>query len=305
MPDLQRIDFESPQHNYFQLAFFGGDADKNRVDMYDASASFYGFSRTIAILGHYYSTGKVNAHAPKSEVSVFLETSEDGSFKQTVMAAAVSAVVSTPLAVFITRAMDTWIPAPDSETQQIIDLLKEQNELLKRQSSSSTTPEQSAEKMKQEVKKADEFITSNRDQLDVLRSVTANSFKDIFRPVGKSVGIVGITSGETRFPIGAVNPRALSLIEADRPDEEYIFIVGVVNSFSRSSKSGVMFAPDLGRGFRFEFRTSKKLPPEDDFSWSQYYQRPIRVSGRFVRFFDGKIKKFLADHVERVDHLIN
>jgi hypothetical protein len=39
-------------------------------------------------------------------------------------------------------------------------------------------------------------------------------------------------------------------------------------------------------------------PREDDFSWSQFSGKPIRLSGRFIRFFDG----FLVYHVERVTY---
>jgi hypothetical protein len=53
-------------------------------------------------------------------------------------------------------------------------------------------------------------------------------------------------------------------------------------------------------GFRIEYVHKARLPTEDDFSWSQFRQKPIRMTGRFVRFFDGKIKKFLVSHVERV-----
>lgn len=297
MPDFQRLQFDKPEYSYFELAYFGNQADNNRIGMHEASASFYGFSRTISILGHFYSTGKINSHAPKSEVRVYLQTSEDGSFRQIIAAAAVGAVVSTPLTVFVTRAIDSWIPAPDPQTQQIIDLLKEQNELLKKEHLSGTE----TGKASQENSVTDKFIADQKDQMDVLRSITANSFKDIFRPVGKSADFVGITAGKSRAPIGVVNRRALSLIEADKPDDETIFVVGLVSSFSRSSKTGIMFSRDLGRGFRFEFKTTARLPPEDDFSWSQYYQKPVRVSGRFVRFFDGRVKKFIAEFVERVE----
>lgn len=288
----KRIIFDEPLLSKFQLSYFGREAELNRLSLYDASASFYGFSRTVAILGHYYSTGKINAHAPRSEVEVFLEAAEQGSYKQTIIAAAISAVVSVPLTIFITRAIDNWIPQEDAQTQQIIDLLTEQNRLLR-----GDVPRDDEREF---VEKADEFIAENRDQIDVLRSVTANSFKDIFRPVGRSADFVGISRFDSDDPIGAVNQRALSLIQADRPDDDVIVIVGVVNSFSRSSKTGVMFSREIGRGFRFEYKLPGRVPAEDDFSWSQYYQRPIRVRGRFVKFYDGKIKKLIVYEAERL-----
>ncbi|WP_157598848.1 hypothetical protein [Tateyamaria omphalii] len=263
--------------------------------MYDGAASFYGFARTVAILGHFYSTGTINAHAPRSEVKVYLEPSEEGSYKQVIAAAALGAVVSTPLTVFITRALDDWIPAPDGQTQQIIDLLKEQNDLLKEGAAKGAS-----EPTRDEVEAADHFIETNKDKVEVMRSITANSFKDVFRPVGKSADYVGVSCGPTRVPVGVVNERALRLIEADRPDDEVVSLLAVVTSFSRSSKTGVAFSKDVGRGFRFEYSHTERLPAEDDFSWSQYRQKPIRLNGRFVRFFDGKIKKLVVYSAARL-----
>lgn len=289
---LKPILFAQPQFSKFQLAYFGGDADEHRLDMYDASASYYGFARTLSILGHFYSTGEINAHAPKSELKVFLETAEEGSFKQTILAAAVGAVVATPLTVFITRAIDGWIPTEDAQTNQVIDLLKEQNRIL---SGGKAVPTAS----QTEVENADRFLEEQKEKVDVIRSITANSFKGIFRPVDRSVEVVGITHGQHNAPIGAVNKRALQLIEADRPDPDVVSIMSVVSSFSRGSKTGVVFSKDIGRGFRIEYTKPGKLPYEDDFSWSQYYQRPIRLNGRFIKFFDGKVKKLLVYEVSR------
>lgn len=306
MAEFQVKRFDRPRISRFQLCYYGRDADAHRLDMYDASASFRGFARTVAVVGHFYSTGRINAHAPRSEVRVYLEATEEGSLKQTVLAAAVTAIVSTPLAVFISRALESWIPPEDAETQQIIELLQEQNELLRENpippDAHSGADEAEEDKPTQDnIDEANRFIDRHQEQLDVLRSVTSNSFKDVFRPVGRSADFVGLTAGTYQAPIGAVNKRALDLIEADRPDEETILIKGIVSSFSRSSKTGIVFSPDVGRGFRIEYKKDGRLPAEDAFSWSQYYQRPIRMTGRFVRFYDGTIKKFLVYAVEKID----
>jgi hypothetical protein len=56
----------------------------------------------------------------------------------------------------------------------------------------------------------------------------------------------------------------------------------------------------LGRGFRFHFGQMGKLGKEDDFSWSQYTQRDIAMTGRFYRFHDGTIKRLEVTAVERI-----
>lgn len=297
MKKYDRIVFKEPQQNYFELSYFGRSADMGRLDMYDATASFYGFSRTIAILGHFYSTGIINAHAPRSEVQVFIQTSEPGSYKQMIVAVALGAVIGTPLTTFINRVIDSWIPSHDPQLQQVIELLEENNRIMR---NNLNLPEHRNEKEERDQNNADEFIEQNVEKINVLRSITASSFKDIFRPIGRSADFVGISVGRDRTPIGAVNERALRLIESDRPEDDVSVVIGVVSSFSRSSKTGVAFSQDIGRGFRFEYKADGKLPPEDDFSWSQFYQRPIRMNGRFVLFFDGKIKKLIVYSVERL-----
>jgi hypothetical protein len=90
------------------------------------------------------------------------------------------------------------------------------------------------------------------------------------------------------------------MIEADEVDANDKIFMAVVNSFSRGSKTGIVFSRDFERCFRIEYVAKGRLPREDDFSWSQYSGRPLKLYGRFVRFFDGNIKKFLVFTVERV-----
>lgn len=52
----------------FTLKFDGRQASYGRLDLYDASQSFYGLARVLAVLGHYYSTGAIIYQAPASSV---------------------------------------------------------------------------------------------------------------------------------------------------------------------------------------------------------------------------------------------
>ncbi|NJM35530.1 MAG: hypothetical protein HC850_13450 [Rhodomicrobium sp.] len=106
--------------------------------------------------------------------------------------------------------------------------------------------------------------------------------------------------GSNESPVGIVDAIAKQKIEADELDDKDTIVTGVVNSFNRSSKTGIIFSEYYGRGFRFEYSSDEKLGRQDDFSWSQYTGKSIRLNGKFVLFFDGKIKKFLVYHVERV-----
>lgn len=286
-----------PRANAITVIYFGGDAEQHRLDLYDASASYYGLARTLAILGHYYVKGDVIAHAPKSAMPLFITPPEEGSFKQMILAAAVGGIVSAPFTIFAERVINSWLPEPQPELQKIVALLKEQNELLRRQEHKTAVPNAAEEK---QLKEIEQCIASKQEDLQTIRSITTKSFRDIYRPVGRSVDSVGLVAGGGRAPAKVVDVEALALIEADAVDEKDKIFMGVVNSFSRGSKTGILFSKDFERGFRFEYQVKGKLPRGDDFSWSQLYGKPLRFYGRFVRFFDGNIKKFLVFRVEQV-----
>lgn len=276
----------------FTLFFDGGLAAEGRLDLYDASQSYYGFARVLAILGHYYGHGEIIAQAPFADVELYLSASEPGSFRQTVLAGTVSAVIAAPFITFVDYTVRSWLPPSDPNTKQIIQLLEEQNRILQHQHglAVSKTNEQAVRS----------FNHSHQTEIDVLRSVTANSFRKIFRPVGRSAHYGGLLAGPDDRPIGVLDENGVQLMETDFPDQETQEVVGIVNSFSRSSKTGIAFSNQIGRGFRFEYVGETELKRRDIFSWSQYYGREIKMSGRFVRFFDKTIKRFDVFSAEKV-----
>jgi hypothetical protein len=277
----------------FSLVYQGLVADRRMLDLYDASRSYYGFARVIAILGHYYSTGEIVSQAPKADIELYLGLPAEGSFKQTVYAAVAGAIIATPFTTFVDHTLRSWLPASDKEMQRVINLLEEQNKLLRTRAG--------AELKKAPEEPTESHIRDHKTKMDVIRSITSNSFREIFRPVGRSANTVEILAGPDEKPIGIVDEETLRLIESDVPDENESSVEGTVNSFSRSSLTGIIFSSALGRGFRFEYVSETRLPRGDIFSWSQYSGRPIRTRGRFIKFFDGTIKKFEIYAAERVE----
>ncbi len=285
--------------------YYGGDADHNQINFYDASVSYEGAARTLAIIGHYYLKQDIIIKAPNSAMPLFLTPPEEGSFKQTIVAGVVTGLIvtgiSVPFTIFTTRLINNWIPQASSPEQlRIIQLLEEQNALLRRQQG---LPQKSSDKEKAQEQAADKFIKEHEKDLQVVRSVTSQSFKKIYRPIAtnsvKHMGIIGGGGSPSRSVVDSV---ILERIQADELDDKDVIVMGVVSSFSRGSKTGVVFSNDYIAGFRIEYAVGGKLPREDDFSWSQYSGKPIKMRGRFVRFFDGKVKKLLVYNVERVTH---
>ena len=279
------------------LEFAGKIADEGILDLYDASISNYGLARTLSILGHYYQSGQIIAHAPRSEVQIYIYPPEAGSFKQVVGAAVLGTVLAVPFQIYIQRVIEDWVPDPDPQMTQVIELLKEQNRILRLQRDLPAEPDD-AEKLYQE--RMTETLNENEEEFQVLRSITANSFKDIFRPIGRSADYVRMTAGPTGEPIAAIDMTAVIQIESERRDPERREIVGIVNSFSRPSKTGIVFSNDLKRGIRFIDVREGRLPPQDIYSWSQYMREPIRMFGHFVYWFDGRIKSFLVEDAAKL-----
>jgi hypothetical protein len=163
-----------PNDNTISIVFYGGDADKNRLDLYDASASYYGLARTLAILGHYYVKKEIIAQAPRSAMPLYIVPPEEGSFKQTIIAAAVGGIVGAPFGVFSERVLNSWIPQPNPETQEVITLLKEQNELIR---AGNHLPKIPTEKELKQLNEVDQCIVTNQKELQTVRSVTRTPLK--------------------------------------------------------------------------------------------------------------------------------
>lgn len=293
-----------PTPNMLSLMYYGGDADRHRLNLYDASISYEGLARTLAVIGHFYLKQEIIVKAPSSVMPLYLVPPEEGSLKQNIIAGIVGGLVvmgvSVPYTIFATRLIESWVPAPPNpENQEMIRLLKEQNDLLRKQMNLPVNPNKEE---KAQCDAADHFIKEKSKELQVVRSVTSQSFKKIFRPIETGavheIAVLGGVGGGR--PKAVVDKDVLKLIEADAVDRKQVTLMGVVSSFSRSSKTGIVFSRDYMAGFRIQYDFTGRLPREDDFSWSQFSGKPISMTGRFVRFFDGKVKKFLVSHVERV-----
>jgi hypothetical protein len=222
-----------------------------------------------------------------------MTTAEPGSFRQTVLAGTVGAVMAAPFVSFVDYTVKSWLPPGDGDTKRIIQLLEEQNRILRHDHdiSDDKTNEQAVKS----------FNQAHQTEIDVLRSVTANSFRKIFRPVGRSADFGGILAGPIDKPIGVLDVRGVELMETDFPDSAEQTVTGIVNSFSRSSKTGIVFSSQIHRGFRFEYVGEAELKRRDIFYWSQYYVREISMRGKFIRFFDKTIKRFDVFSAEKVE----
>ncbi len=284
-----------------------------------------GLARTASILAEYYVSGRVIHQATSSSVDFLIYAPTAGSFKQELRAAIAGGIIVAGFETFFGVVIDQWLPAPDPAQEAMLAEEKKQTDLLRSidsrlafssytfekrlpglptlgmpgvpaspaSPSAPSAPELLSVPDKQSV--IEELNKHHAKELTVLRSITSNSFVDIFRPVGDTVEYSQIRVGSHKRPSKTITPTTKAIIRSDELDETPRTIRARVTGFTRGTKRGVVFSEALGHGFRFEYRGKEtNLPKRDIFSWSQYNQEDIILEGNFVYFFDGKIKKMLV-----------
>ncbi len=285
-----------------QISFFGRTADYGELDLYDAGRSLVGLSRTLAVLGEYYRSGRIIVQAPTAQAEINLRAPRKGSFTLDVAANLTATLISVPFVVYLTYLFGQWLPGGKADQDAKIERLRRRLEVQEAKSDSleqALRQRDSMDSIATDVAAVREFLASRQTEHDVLRSIVASSFVQIFRPIGRSADVAIVTGSRPGTYIGAVDRESVAQLETEVADAGLSEVVATVTAFSRSSKRGTAMSSELGRGFRFHYGALGKLGKEDDFSWSQYRQRDLKMTGRYYKFFDGKIKHFEVVAVER------
>ena len=286
-----------------RLEFYGGLADRHELDLYDAGRSIEGLGRTVSILAHYFQTGIVISQAPRSQAYVSLRTPIAGSFVVEVAIAVVGGAISAPIVLYLNHVFGQWLPggraADQSRIQRLQAELTIQGERLDGLQKAIAQRDR-VDEIASQLDEVKQFIASNKTEHDVIRSITSNSFADIYRPIGRSAEYAAMYGDSPGAYAGVVDKPTVDLLETEIPDPQITQVIAVVDAFARKSKRGTAFSKQMGRGFRFHYGQMGKLGEQDDFSWSQYEQKPLLMTGRFYYFFDGSIKRLEVIGVERI-----
>lgn len=287
-----------------RLEFYGGLARDHQLDLYDAGRSIEGLGRTLSILGHFYENQKVLSKAPFSTASIVLNAPRSGSFINEVMVSVATTVLTVPVGFYLTYVMRQWLPGGAAADASRILKLKHALELEQERTTGLNAALKARDKIEelegdlQEVKR---FIRRYQAEHDVMRSISANSFIDIYRPIGRSADYALMYTNSAGGYTGVVDQTAVAQLDTEIADESISVVAATVDGFTRSSKRGTAFSKQLGRGFRFHYGQMGKLGSQDDFSWSQFEQQPLLMTGRFYKFFDGSIKRLEVTAVQRID----
>lgn len=270
------------------LTFYGRQADQGQLNLYDAGRSVTGLGRTLSVLSEYCLTGRIIVQAPSARSEINLRSTRQGSFTLDVAANVFGGVIGAPFILYVTYLFKQWLPGNSEQQQRQIDRLRQRLEIAEVRSEAL---QQAIQARDNQAEVADELriirdaVIDRQNEHDVLRSITAGSFREIFRPIGRSADLAIIYSDRPGAFAGSLNANGLAQLDSDIPDDETVELSAIVTAFSRNSKTGIAMSRSLGRGFRFHYGALGPLGREDDFSWSQYRQREIVMRGRFYRFF--------------------
>lgn len=286
-----------------KLEFYGGLAARHELDLYDAGRSIEGLGRTVGILAHYFQTGVVISQAPRSQAHVSLRAPVAGSFVVEVAIAVAGGAISAPIVLYLNHVFSQWLPggraADQSRIQRLQAELAIQGERLDGLQK-AVEQRNRVDEIDNQLDEVKQFIAARKTEHDVMRSITSNSFSDIYRPIGRSAEYAVIYGDQPGAYAGVVDKPTVDLLETEIPDPNVTQVIATVDAFARKSKRGTAFSRQLGRGFRFHYGQMGKLGEQDDFSWSQYEQKPLLMTGRFYYFFDGSIKRLEVLAVERI-----
>ena len=80
----------------FRIKYEGGDADQNRLELYDAGVSIHGIARSIAISMHaFLNKGNIRSRVEKiSGAKIYIHPSKQGSFEELILIAITSDMAS-------------------------------------------------------------------------------------------------------------------------------------------------------------------------------------------------------------------
>lgn len=286
-----------------RLEFYGGTATDHQLDLYDSGRSIEGLGRTLAILAHYYENKKVLSQAPYSSAIINLKAPRAGSFVLEVVVAVAGTVIAAPIVLYLNHVMGQWLPGGNAADRSRITKLQgqlavqgERLDGLER----AIAQRDKIQEVEDQVREVKQFIAQNQNEHDVMRSIASNSFTDIYRPVGRSADFALLYGDAPGAYAGVADPVTVAQLESEVADPDLSVVAATVDAFARKSKRGTAFSKQLGRGFRFHYGQMGKLSEQDDFSWSQYEQQPLLMTGRFYRFFDGSIKRLEVIAVERI-----
>lgn len=268
----------------FQLKLTGGDADEHHFQGYDGYLALANFSWTLALITHYIEHGEIRHKGDfDGRRSVHAFPMREGSIEAD-FAVIIGAVKDPILVGLLGGASAITAKVLYDFTRTVINTTI----------GNRVTPETSA------IEKLNE---SRAGDIASLSAAIEPSVRVSHGIVGNGVGQMLIVGGVSA--LAKYDRKSKAYVKDDFIDDEIEVKDVSVSSFNANSGNGSIFDFDLGHVV--PIKISKLLMPayRSIFSWGldQYSRRTnrrVRITFTKVTAMDGRAKKYLIQHAERV-----
>lgn len=217
---------EGPLSVDISIAFQGGSASDNRLDMYDGAAALFGFSKTFLVSTHFLVNEKVIFQAPAATgVRCFLRTSRPGSWEQ-----AIQIVVEN-------KEFLLGVGAAAAK-----DILKDFTKVVL--THGVGRPARAATKYVRDL------LQRKKPEFEVVKEATEGSLRDAHRTIElDGTTTVRVDSGRERLVVFNADTRRYITDYVREPTSREI--VGNISSYNVNSRRGRIFDSALGRTVPF------------------------------------------------------
>ncbi len=269
----------------FDIRYVGGDANENKLNLYDASTSILGFSRAIAIISNTLATkGEVRFKGSNiPNVDMYLHPSKKGSLIETVSVVfkepAIQAIgVGGLVSAFWAMLEYSWKIATDQNTT--ID-----NKIVKK-------------------------IIAENETIDIqLIDALESPFQQVHRPISKG----------SDMKIQINRPRVGKVVELNYDTKEYVSSViekGItdnilvnITKYNINTGYGRLYVDDLKMTIPFNIDKSKlSILEEDILKWSlfksskiNYNAGKVLISANIINSKQNKVKRYIIVGAKKIE----
>lgn len=209
-----------------KIVYRGGEADQNRLDLYDGAESNFGFAKALSIASHAFVRQAIVHHATAAKgVRLYLGVPSAGSYVEFIQA-----VITDPNFML---GVGTGVV-----TNAFYDFLKFS---LSRAAGLFVEPETSA--VRQQFERDEPFF-------DELADVLEGPLRDAHRTIKMSGGTISLE--RPRSPLVTFDRETLDWVTTRELDDTRETVIGNVTRYNVISKNGRLFNQKLGRVIPFK-----------------------------------------------------
>lgn len=214
-----------PRELVFELRYVGWEAERHRLNIYDAGKAIEGMSRTLALCTHYFVNGDIITQATAlSGAEIFLTAPEAGSIKFR----SIIRLLRSPWAATIAVGL---------VTNAIYDVTKAVVQTSVGQNIAITDAH------------AKQIIKHDISAIDTIADRVTNDLANIHRPLNSSAELIYFGGQSSQITL---NEDTYEYVKTTRISEGVYEFVGRVAAYNANSQKGRIYIPEINRVIPFE-----------------------------------------------------